>query len=284
MHKESTLSTLSRIRHHYRNLPPGELKIANLLLDFPGEIASYSATELAELAGVSKAAITRFFKRLGYESFEQARRATRKEQAWGSPLYLLTQDQTGKNHQSSLHREMEVELRNLAKTYEKLDVHYLESIARKMMSADRIWLFGIRHSKFLADYARFQLLQIRADVFSLTSENATLAEQLVDLKQTDIVFAIGFRRRTRRFLQAMKEMQEKGVRILYLTEPDVGTSINYATWVLSAEVSGTGAFDSYPAACSIIHLLSSSMMSQSGEKIGERLKQIENEHANLEDF
>ena len=58
-------STISRIRVHYQSLPPSERKLADLILDFPGDIAGYSATELAHLAGVSKAAATRLFQRLG---------------------------------------------------------------------------------------------------------------------------------------------------------------------------------------------------------------------------
>ena len=49
-------STVARIRVHYQGLPPSERKLADLILDFPGDIAGYSATELADLAGVSNAA------------------------------------------------------------------------------------------------------------------------------------------------------------------------------------------------------------------------------------
>ncbi|HIF10610.1 MAG TPA: hypothetical protein EYQ81_12775, partial [Sneathiellales bacterium] len=43
--KQPLLQT--RIQQHYGELPESERKIAVLILDFPGEIAAYSATELA---------------------------------------------------------------------------------------------------------------------------------------------------------------------------------------------------------------------------------------------
>ena len=49
----------SRLREHYDALPTSERKIADLMLDFPSEVAAYSGTELAGLAGSSKAAVTR---------------------------------------------------------------------------------------------------------------------------------------------------------------------------------------------------------------------------------
>jgi DNA-binding MurR/RpiR family transcriptional regulator len=55
-----------RIQESYDILPPAERRLGDLLLNFPGDIANYSATEQAELAGTSKAAATRFFRRLGY--------------------------------------------------------------------------------------------------------------------------------------------------------------------------------------------------------------------------
>ncbi|MGB1109110.1 MAG: MurR/RpiR family transcriptional regulator [Gammaproteobacteria bacterium] len=277
-------STLARIREHYDSLPPSERKLADLLLDFPGDVASYTATELAELAGVSKAAVSRFFRRLGYESFEQARLLARDQQHWGSPLYLLTQKPELDVSHSSLKRQMELEMENLAKTYERLDIRALESIAGKLVKAGKIWLFGFRHSHFLAGYARWQMLQIRGDVHQLVSESSTLTEQIADIAADDVIIAIGYRRRTKRFLQTLKTLHARKHRILYLTEPNVGASINYATWVITAEVSGAGTFDSYPAPCSVIHLLCNSMFAQAGKPARQRLESIEELHDELGDF
>ncbi len=282
--KKDNESTLSRIRNHYQDLPPSERKLADLILDFPGDMASYTATELAQLAGVSKAAATRLFRRLGYESFEQARRLTRENQNWGSPLYMLSQESEIDIPDSYLRRQMEQELSNMTRTFEALDPRKIERIGKSLVEANRIWLLGFRHSHFLADYARWQFLQVRGDVQLLISEASTLAEQMVDFKPGDIVVAIGFRRRTLRFREAIKAIHKMGIPILYLTEPNVGASINYATWVLHAEVSGAGPFDSYPAASSLIHLLSIAMLNQVGREARERINKVEEFHAALHDF
>ncbi len=277
-------SVVTRIRNRYINLTPSERKVADLLLEFPGDIASYSATELAQRAGVSKAATTRFFRSLGYENFEQARHLAREQYNLGSPLYLLSQRPELQLADSSLRKQMEVEIENLSKTFEVLDIAYLESIAANLLRAEQVWVLGFRNSYILADYARWQMLQVRDKVHSLVTESATLAEQIVDIGKNDVVITVGFRRRTQRFLQVLKSLRQRDVRILYLTEPKVGASINYATWVLTAEVSGTGIFDSYPAAISLLHLLTSSMFNQSGKNSRERFKQIEELHEELADF
>ena len=69
-------------------MPESERRIADLILEFPGEIAAYSATELAKISGGSKAAVTRLVQRLGFASFDEARRA-------GAPLPFVTLNTVG---------------------------------------------------------------------------------------------------------------------------------------------------------------------------------------------
>lgn len=78
----------ARLRAHHQDLPPAERRLAELLLNFPGDISRYGAGELAEAAGTSRAAASRLFRRLGYRDFNEARQQVRDAQRWGSPLYL----------------------------------------------------------------------------------------------------------------------------------------------------------------------------------------------------
>ncbi len=253
-------STVERIKTNDTALPPSERKLADLILDFPGDIASYSATELAGIANVSKAAAIRFFRRLGYESFEQARRSARGQKDWGSPLYMLSQEPDIEVADSFLRHEMDQEISNMARTFEAIDAEKLGEIVKGLITANRIWLLGYRHSHFIADYACSQFSQIRGHVQLMISESTTLSEQLINLGTGDVVVAVGFRRRTSRFIQALKTIHKRKIDILYITEPNVGNSTSYANWVLHAEVTGSGPFDSYPAAFSLIHLLSVAML------------------------
>ncbi len=83
-------SFLFRVRDALDGLHPAERRLGEFVCDFPGELASYSASELAKLAQVSNATVTRFVRRLGYESYEEARRHARDERQTGSRLFLTT--------------------------------------------------------------------------------------------------------------------------------------------------------------------------------------------------
>ena len=71
-------SFLGRVRESLPDLYPAERRLGEFLCDFPGEIASYNAQELAKLAKVSKATVSRFVRRLGFDNYEQARRSSKE--------------------------------------------------------------------------------------------------------------------------------------------------------------------------------------------------------------
>lgn len=77
------------IKQHLDQLPQAEKRLANVILESPGQLASYSASEVTRMAGVSNATMTRLVHRLGYENYDQMRRLAREGKDWGSPLYLM---------------------------------------------------------------------------------------------------------------------------------------------------------------------------------------------------
>jgi len=81
-------SFIGRVRDSLPALHPTERRLAEFVLDFPGEIASYSASELAQLANVSNATVSRFIRRLGYSGYDDARRSVRTEKGTGSAEWV----------------------------------------------------------------------------------------------------------------------------------------------------------------------------------------------------
>ena len=281
---EEEYSIVARIRKHYEQLPKSERKLADLILDFPGDIAGYSATELSELSGVSKAAVTRLIRRLGFNNFEEARRMARDARDWGSPLYLLSHAPEPAEIHGALRHHMDRDIANLARTFEAINERQIERIVDAIGGAQKLFLLGLRNSHYLAAYARWQFIQLRGDVHLMAQGGETLAEHLADLGKDDLLIAFGFRRRRKPFRKALEKAHSMGVPILYITDPTVGPTVNYATWVLQVDVAGVGVFDSYTAAMSLIHHLCSALLTKSGHSSRERLKHIEDLHDALGDF
>src|SRR4051794_41965998 len=86
-------SLSARIRSCYEELSPTDRRLADLMLEYPGDIASYSASELARLTSVSNAAVSRFVPRVGFRDFEGLRVLGGGGEYWGLPAFLV--EQTG---------------------------------------------------------------------------------------------------------------------------------------------------------------------------------------------
>jgi len=281
--KKRSRSLEGRIQTRYGALPNSERKVADLILDFPGEVAAYSATELAELAGASKAAVTRLVRRLGYASFDEARRAARDARTWGSPVYLLSKEGTRREFSARVKNHIEQDIRNITRTFDGIDEDVFDQIVTALIEAKRVWLLGYRNSHYLAGYLRWQLIQVRSDVHVLPAPGETLAEYMAEVQAGDILVAVGLRRRIPQIERVLDIAHAAKVPVLFITDPTARHAPS-ATWTVRCEVRGEDLFDRYAAAMSFLHFLGVAAVARAGASGRRRLKLIEDRHEELDDF
>lgn len=273
----------SRIREHYETLPPAERRLGDLLLDFPGDIATYSATELARMAGTSKAAATRLFRRLGYSDFNAVRRQVRAARRWGSPVYLTGTD-TLRSRSRTIAEHLERESANLSRTLESLRPDTVRTAVRALARAPRIFVAGFRNSHFLASYLYRQLTLMRPGVRLVPSAGQTLGEDLVDLAQGDVVVVVALRRRVTAVQKLVEASRARGAQVLLVTDPSATRCTRLADWTLTCEVRSISPFDSYAAAISVLNLLCAVLFQRELKNGYQRLREIETWHDALEEL
>ncbi|MFP6770755.1 MAG: MurR/RpiR family transcriptional regulator [Alphaproteobacteria bacterium] len=273
----------NRIRKHYDALPESERKVGDLIVDFPGQIAAYSATELAALAGASKAAVTRLSHRLGYDNFAAMRRAARAGRQAGSPLYLLSQDQDGQDFSALAARHHKQDGDLLSQSLDGLDPESFTACIAAICRAERVFVAGWRNSQYLAGYLRWQLIQVRDDVHLLPRAGETLGESLADLNSDDMVILFGFRRRVATLPATLKLVLGSGARILYFTDQEPGTD-GPATWTVRCPIRSADALDRYAGVMSLLHFHAMAVLREMGAKGRARLARIEQAHEALHEF
>ncbi len=273
----------ARVRASYEDLPVSERRIADLILESPGQIAAYSATELAELSGGSKAAVTRLVRRLGFSGFEEARRTARHAQTWGSPLYLLSREGLSGNFASRVNAQIDQDTRNISVTLESLQAEAFNDIVQAICDARRVFLLGYRNGYFIAGYARQQLIVVRDNVFLLPAAGETVAEEIAGLTDDDVLIVVGLRRRVDEMRRVMKVAGNAGVKALYVTDWTAKPS-PHATWTIRCAVHGQDVFDRYASAMSLMHFLCIAVVDRLAVKGRERMERIEILHEELHDF
>lgn len=269
----------SRIRNAYDRLPAGEQRLADVLLESIGELAAYSATELAGRAGISKATAARLFRRLGYADFTELRQQAREGITWGSPLQAL--GETSPKTKGNLGVHLAQDIKNLTRTIEGLRSDTVDDSIRLLAGARRIVVVGFRNNYALAHYARGLLVHAKLDVLLLPVGGLTVAEDMAGLTERDVMLALGFRRRLPVLGRLLRTARKAGVRTILLTES--GTR-DTADVVLRCQNAGASLFDSYVAPLSLLNYLCGGVVLAMGGKGRDRLAAIEALHNDLGDF
>ena len=264
-----------RIQSQYDELPGSERALADLILEFPGDLLVYSATELSERGGVSKAAVTRFVKRLGYEDYREMQREVRAAQEAGEPIYLNTGLIKPALDRTSLQQHLERDIANLRQTFEAVNSDDLDEVVHRCLTARRVWVMGFRNSYFFAAYIRRQLIQVRSDVTLVPAAGQVLMEDLAGVTSDDLMIVVGLRRRTPALQRAMEIIRDQAVPIAYITDRVAVTTPKLATWNFPCQVRGMSLFDSYVAVMSLVNYLCTEVVAAAGERGRERLSRIE---------
>ncbi len=272
-----------RLTACYESLPNSERQVADLLLNFPAQLATHSATEIAALSGSSKAAVSRLIQRLGYPSFAAARNAVRDARQWGAPLY---QDHAppGVGMADALDAHIAADVEILRNTLQGIDRAALASLVEALAEARRVLVIGHRNSALLAAYLRGQLGLLRDGVELAPMHGTTLAEGLAGLDRRDLLLAVGFRRRMPSFAAALEIARRSGTPTAVLTDPSGAPLAASARWVISGHCRGASIFDSYVAAVSLINYLATQLAQRLGAEARARLREIERLHGELGDL
>jgi DNA-binding MurR/RpiR family transcriptional regulator len=284
--KRAPQSIESRIAECYDELSEIDQRLADVILSAPGQLAMQTATELATTAQVSKATATRFFQKLGYASYDDARAIARAAQVGGSPLYL--QDRGRKNARTKLddviQEHLQHEVENLANTYRSLDTRVLNEVVDAVAHARRVVIIGYRHSHTVATMIRRELIQVRSDVVLLPAPGDTIGEYLGDLTTKDVVIIVGLRRRVPAVGFAAVALAEAGVPILYMSDVIAGKPARLARWVIRCHTDGLMLFDSKVGMTAVVNLICSLVAERLLERDNNHLQRVEIMHARLHEL
>jgi DNA-binding MurR/RpiR family transcriptional regulator len=244
-----------RIDRSYGELTPQEQRVADFILDHLGDLAVYNAAELARLSDVSKATVSRFFRRLGFASAAEVREHARSLRSEGSPV-------GGADATGDLAHHLAAEQENLRRVVATLEDGRLERAAHLVDAARRVVVIGFRNSYPLALHLREQLAQARDSVQLAPLPGQSVGEDLAGLGAADAVVLFGFRRRPAGFGALFSAIRDRGIPTILIGDSSVRRAAEHATVWLECPVDSPSPFDSYAAAMSTINLLATAVLAE----------------------
>ena len=273
-----------RISDAFDDLTDGERRLAQVVRQAQGALSAFTAGELAARAGVSNATAARFFRRLGYAAYGDARRQSRDQQPWASPEAELGGMATATGEQGSFAAHIAHDCRNLARTVQAIPDAELRRATDILVQASAVHVVGFRNSMALATYARAVLIQVRPEVSLLPLAGMTFAEELANFKEGQALLALGFRRRPLILREIMRVAEQGGLPTVLIADDSAAITAQIAAVTLRCHNLGGGMFDSYAAAISVINYLANAVGLAKEVATKERLRRIEELHARLGSF
>jgi DNA-binding MurR/RpiR family transcriptional regulator len=267
-----------RILDQYEELPRRERRLADLILKNGASIRNEAATDLARNAGVSKATAARFFKRLGYASFKAAQQEVR-EQAVAAREAAQAPIRGFGPGGVSISAHLDNEVQNLIRTVEQLRSDEIDSAVKLLLNSEKLWVVGFGDNYPLVHFARAQLIKVRPDIRIIPLSGFSVPEEFASISSADVMLACGVGRRTRAFRNIATSAKRAGARVILLTDAASANDAANADVVLRCRSIGVAMFDSMTAAVSLLTYLCASLAARIGDAAIERMRLIENIHA-----
>lgn len=263
---------LTRVQRVLPRLSPAERRLGEFLLDFPGELGSYDAQELARLCDVSKATVSRFIRKLGFLSYDQAKKAVRDERQSGSRAFFAHAEPEA--NAAALALDMREEKDNLDWTFANLDANELDRLAAAVVESRKVWIAGQRISQSFAHYLYWQLTKIVSDVVVFPQGGETLGEHVARIEEGDLVIAITLRRRIAGTRQLLDTVVENGARLALISDENMARH-PAAHWHFHCRIHSDGPQFNHAAVLALCHQIVVRATLKAGRTGRDRLRRVD---------
>ena len=242
---------LSSINVTFETLNKSEKKVASAILADPEAATGSSIANLAKRAGVSEPSVNRFCKRFGTAGFPDFK--LKLAQCLVSGVKFVNSNvQLNDNVSKYTPKIFDNAIHDLVTIKNQLDLSLVEKVVDQLLSARRIFFFGLGTSGAVArdaenKFFRFDLpVSFHVDVLTMRMLSAAA-------KPGDLFFMISHTGRTKAIIDATDDAQANGAKVVGLTTPGsmLAKKSNFAL-----EVSVSENTEEYMAMTSrIVHLV-----------------------------
>ncbi len=184
----------STIEASFASLPPAARRVAEAIREDPTIVLDKTISELAAVCGTSVASVVRFCQAVGLTGYAQLRMAFatelgREAAQFGSALTLGAEIARSDTLQEMASKVASLEMLAIDETVSSLDYGALGRVVQAIDGAQRILLFGIGASQFVAQDLHHKLFRVGRNAFLLGDAHEAWSAASLGRENT---VAIGF--------------------------------------------------------------------------------------------
>ncbi len=252
---------------------PSEKKLLDFFAEGYPQIAFANIAEISARNGVSKATVTRFVRRLGYENFHVFIRSLRHEVAlnFDSPKERHAHETLPLTPARHLKGCFDSGVIDLQRTLDKIDEATFAGVLALLADQDRpLYLMSVASGQAILQYFYTLMKYSRKNLHLLTGDTSTLAHEIVDIDKNAMLFALAIDRHPMATLTVLKYFHQQGCQTILLTNRHSSPLLQYAHHALFVHTEGQRTFKSRCSALVMLEAILSGITEQHQEAFDRR--------------
>ena len=266
---------IDRLNQSGKRLSKGHRKIAQYIVEHYDKAVFMTASKLGESVGVSESTVVRFASAMGYEGYPQLQRSLQELVSHRLTANQRFEMSTEIEPREALGVVLKSDVQNLRATLEQMDVDVFENVVNRLLSADVIYVMGLRSAAPLAQFMGYYLNYIFDNVHLVSSGATDVFEEISKVKENDVLIGISFPRYSTRTLEAMRFAKRCGAQVVAITDGPMSPLADMADATLTARTDMASFVDSLAAPLSLINALLVALGLHRKEALTQHFRQLE---------
>ena len=256
LNNENSKDLMRLIQGKFIRLSKGQKLIAEYILKNYDKAAFMTAAKLGVSVGVSESTVVRFANELGFSGYPKLQKAL--QELIKNKLTTVQRLELRNDYFSdgdALKGVLKADMENIRATLEKINENVFEDVVKSIFEAKRIYIIGLRSSTALSEFLGFYLNIILQNVKVVSYEISDVFEQMINVSEGDLVIGIGFPRYAAKTIDALAFSQDRGAKVVALTDSLLSPLATKADYTLIAQSNMASFVDSLVAPLSVINAL-----------------------------
>ena len=248
---------LSKSEINQKKMSKGHKKLAQYIAENYDKAAFMTASKLGEKVGVSESTVVRFATEMGFKGYPELQKEL--QQMIKSKLTAVQRMEVSSTligEHGAIQKVLTGDMELIRDTLENVSESEFSKAVETINNAKRIYILGVRSSAALASFLYFYFNPVFENVVLVdTSSASEMFEQMFRISEDDVCVAISFPRYSKQTINALRFINDRGTKIIALTDSADSPIAEYADTLLVAKSDMVSVVDSLVDPLSLINAL-----------------------------
>lgn len=282
-------SLREQIIAQYDAMSPQLQQAARYVLEHPEEVALFSMREVARLARVQPATMTRLAKFLGLPGYDElrAQHAAALRQGGDGFAAKVRQRVVGASEtvvSDTASHMLQGLSAQLAKLGEPDSLQRLEASANRLRSARKVYVLGLRSSHAIAWHFHYVMTLLGDRSVHLDGPGGTGGDGLIRATPEDVMLVVSIKPYAREALELAQLAKEKGIGIVSITDSEVSPLVALSEQTIFCPTESDSFFHTLTPALAVSEVLCTLLAELDRPKTLEALQQADDHLSHLNTY